>query len=252
MSKTPEEYQKLLSEADKMLYEIDQKRLLWADDPVEKDKLAYQANAIKTEIERLTGKPANPAPTGDSLSDARAALLLGKQQVQHIINNNYNTNYNVGGSGNVVNTGSGTVNNSPVNTGGGAYIGSGTTISNSGGITQLGGTMGDVNYTDNRGKAGDEAKLQAMFAELLQHIEAAPASEDEKTEAKEAVDTLKEEVEKAKKDPQHKPKGITMKSMIAAFKNLGAPVASAAMNIMGLPMVGTAINQFAEKLPDNK
>lgn len=140
----------------------------------------------------------------------------------------------------------------PIQTGGGAYIGG--NVENSGGVNVFGGTVGDVTYTDNRlMSAADEAKLKELFAALHQQIDAAPnATPGDKADAKEAAQTLEQEVDKVKKDPNYKPSRVTMKGLIAAFKNVGVPVLSAAVSILGFPPLGAAINAFAAMLPEDK
>ncbi|SRR5258706_7577072 len=139
-----------------------------------------------------------------------------------------------------------------VQTGGGAYIRD--NVTNSGGVNQFGGTMGDVTYTDNRRMStADEATLKDLFATLHQQIDAAPnATPEDKADAKEAAQTLEKEVETVKKDPNYKPSRVTMKGLIAAFKNVGAPVLSVAVSILGFPPLGAAINAFAQMLPESK
>jgi hypothetical protein len=139
-----------------------------------------------------------------------------------------------------------------IQTGGGAYIRG--NVANEGGVNQFGGTMGDVTYTDNRGLSpADEAKLKELFATLYQQIDAVPnVTPDDKADAKEAAQTLEKEVNETKKDPNYKPSRVTMKGVLAAFKNVGAPVLSVALTILGFPPLGAAINAFAAALPDEK
>jgi hypothetical protein len=139
-----------------------------------------------------------------------------------------------------------------IHTGGGAYIRG--NITNSGGINQFGGTIDEIVYTDNRYiSAADEATLRNLFDNLYQQIDAAPdVTPEEKADAKEAANALEIEVEAAKKDPSYKPSRVTMRGLIAAFKNVGVPVLSIAMQILGFPPLGAAINAFASALPDDK
>jgi hypothetical protein len=139
-----------------------------------------------------------------------------------------------------------------IQTGGGAYTRG--NVTSSGGVNVLGGTVGDVTYTDNRlmGSA-DEATLKELFATLHQQIDAATnATPEDKADAKEAAQTLEQEVDKIKKDPSYKPSRVTMKGLIAAFKNIGAPVLNVLLTILGFPPLGAAVNAFATALPDNK
>jgi hypothetical protein len=88
---------------------------------------------------------------------------------------------------------------------------------------------------------------------LYQQIDAAPnVTPDDKADAKEATQTLEKEVNETRKDPNYKPSRVTMKGVIAAFKNVGAPVLSVALTILGFPPLGAAINAFAAVLPDEK
>lgn len=139
-----------------------------------------------------------------------------------------------------------------IQTSGGANIRG--NVTNSGGINILGGTVGDVAYTDNRlmGSA-DETTLKELFVTLHQQIDAATnTTPEDKADAKEAAQILEQEVDKAKKDPNYKPSRVTMKGLIAAFKNVGAPVLNVALTILGFPPLGAAINAFATALPDDK
>ncbi len=243
MSLSLEQYDQLLSEANDMLFEIEQAQL-YTTDVLEKKKLANQARQLQLRIEQISGIAAQPtAPGTDALEAARQAILLGKEQVQSIINNNYGNTYNIGGQGNVVNTGGDRV----INTGGGSYIGG--NVSNSGGINVFGGKVGDITYHDNRGATAnaDEAKLKALFVALLQKIETAPVSAQDKADAKEAVEMLQNEVDLTRKDPDYKPRRATMIGIIATLDSLGEPVAAATMSVIGSPVVGTALNQFARK-----
>ncbi len=100
----------IVQEADQLLADIEAKKLIWADDPVERKKLEVQAQELKGRMQTFfSARPDSATLTGDALADLRSALLFSKAQLQQIINN-YNTNYNFGGSGNKVNTGSGTFN----------------------------------------------------------------------------------------------------------------------------------------------
>jgi hypothetical protein len=139
-----------------------------------------------------------------------------------------------------------------IRTGGGAYIRG--NVTNEGGVNVFGGTVGDVTYTDNRVMStADEATLKELFATLHQQIDAASsATPEDKADAKEAAQTLEQEVDKVKQDPNHKPSRVTMKGLIAAFKNVGAPVLSTALSILGFPPLGAAINAFATMLPEDK
>lgn len=139
-----------------------------------------------------------------------------------------------------------------IQTGGGAYIRG--NVTNEGGVNVFGGTTGDITYTDNRQmSAADEATLKELFANLLQKIEGATnATPEDKADAKEAAQTLEQEVDKARKDPNYKPSRVTMKGLIAAFKNVGAPVLNVALSILGFPPLGAAINAFAAMLPADK
>lgn len=145
-----------------------------------------------------------------------------------------------------------TGNDEHIQTGGGAYIRG--NVTNSGGVNILGGTVGDVAYIDNRLTSPvNEATLKELFAALHQQIDVAPnATPEDKADAKEAAQMLEQEVDKIKKDPSYKPKRVTMKGLIAAFKNVGAPVLNAALSILGFPPLGAAINAFAATLPDDK
>jgi hypothetical protein len=139
-----------------------------------------------------------------------------------------------------------------VQTGGGAYIRG--NVANEGGVNQFGGTMGDVTYTDNRGLSpADEAHLKELFTSLYQEIDTASnATPEAKADAKGAAQALQQEVDAVKQDPNHKPDRWKMNGLIAAFKNVGAPVLSVAISILGFPPLGAAINAFAQMLPDNK
>jgi len=139
-----------------------------------------------------------------------------------------------------------------IHTGGGAYIRG--NVTNEGGVNVFGGTVGDIDYTDNRQmSAADEAMLKELFVNLLWQIDAAPnVTPQDKADAKEASQTLEQEVEKVKKDPNYKPSRVTMKGLIAAFKNVGAPVLNVALSILGFPPLGAAINAFAAMLPEDK
>jgi hypothetical protein len=136
-----------------------------------------------------------------------------------------------------------------IQTGGGAYIGG--NVDNSGGVNVFGGTVGDVTYTDNRVMSeADEAKLKELFTNLHQQIDTAPnVTPEDKADAKEAAQTLQQEVDKVKEDPNYKPSRVTMKGLLAAFKNVGAPVLSTAISILGFPPLGAAVNAFAAMLP---
>jgi hypothetical protein len=137
-----------------------------------------------------------------------------------------------------------------IDTGGGTYIEGGTNIS--GGVSVFGGHTGPITYHDNRVSAGDEAKLKELFAALHQHVESLPATtpdeKEVKEEVKEAAEVLEGEVEAAKKNPEYKPKRVTMNGLVLAFKKVGGPVLSAALGIMGYPALGAGINQFAKEL----
>jgi hypothetical protein len=139
-----------------------------------------------------------------------------------------------------------------IQTGGGAYIGG--NVTSEGGVNVYGGMTGNVTYTDNRRiSAADEATLKDLFATLYQQIDIAlHATPEDRADAKEAAQTLEKEVDAVKKDPNYKPSRVTMKGLIAAFKNVGAPVLSIATQILGFPPLGAAINAFAATLPDTK
>jgi hypothetical protein len=139
-----------------------------------------------------------------------------------------------------------------IQTGGGAYIRG--NVTSSGGVSVFGGTVGDVTYTDNRLMSpDDEATLKELFVTLHQQIDAAThATLEDQADAKEAAQTLEQELDKAIKDPIYKPSRVTMKGLIAAFKNVGAPVLNVALTILGFPPLGAAINAIAAALPDDK
>jgi hypothetical protein len=140
-----------------------------------------------------------------------------------------------------------------INTGGGMYNENGT-INNSGGVNVFGGQTGDITYHDNRISASDAAQIQELLSSLQQHVQvlpaATPAEKEIKAEAEEATQALHDEVEEIKKDPDHKPKRITMNGMLAAFKKVGGPVLSTALSIIGHPALGAAVNQFAQNIPE--
>jgi hypothetical protein len=137
-----------------------------------------------------------------------------------------------------------------IQTGGGAVI-KGDAPGGSSSVN-IWGTAGNVTYSVM--SPADEATLKGLFATLHQRIDAATnATPEDKADAKEAAQMLEQEVDKARKDPSHKPSRVTMKGLIAAFKNVGAPVLNAALTILGFPPLGAAVvNAFAAALPDEK
>jgi hypothetical protein len=137
-----------------------------------------------------------------------------------------------------------------IDTGGGAYI-RGNATGGSGGVN-VWGTAGNITY--NVMSPSDEATLKEHFATLHQRIdEETNATPGDKADAKEAAQMLEQEVNQTRKDPSYKPSRVTMKGLIAAFKNVGAPVLNMALTILGFPPLGAAIvNAFAAALPDEK
>ena len=139
-----------------------------------------------------------------------------------------------------------------IQTNGGAYIGG--SVTNEGGLNVFAVNAGDITHTDNRQmNAVGETTLKELFTALYQKIEATTnATPEDKADAKEAAQTLEQEIDRARKDPAYKPSRVTMKGLIAAFKNVGAPVLNVALNILGFPPLGAAINAFAAMLPSEK
>jgi hypothetical protein len=138
-----------------------------------------------------------------------------------------------------------------INTGGGSYF-EGGTFTNNGGITTYGGVVKGNTYNDNRISAGDATRLQDLFASLHKYVAALPtttaAQAEIKAEVVEAAEELHNEVEAIKKNPEHKPKRLTMNGLILAFKKVGGPVLQTALYIIGYPALGSGINQFAKEL----
>jgi hypothetical protein len=142
-----------------------------------------------------------------------------------------------------------------IKTGGGAFIGGSASISGDGN-TVLGKNSGDLTSTYREPGENSQNELDKLLVSLRQQInslpETTPQEQKLKDKAEKARAKFEQEVIAVKDNPKHEPDEITMDGLIAAFKQIGNPVLSTALNIMGLPFLAHAFNLFTESLPDKK
>ena len=100
--------------------------------------------------------------------------------------------------------------------------------------------------------SNDEQKLKELLNALRKEIEDTPVNtieeEGAKKEAGEAALELQAEVDKAVKDETHKFSKFSMQGLFIAFKKLGIPVFTTAMNVIGQPVLANAAGELAKNL----